>query len=91
MSHFHTVTSTVTKTNFATCYAAEPGIVDCQNKRDNEESEPKIELNGEAASWESIISPSRTERVSVCFLNLFWSFSVNFKWEAINPQRALKL
>jgi len=64
VSHFHTVTSTVTKTNFATCYAAEPGIVDCQNKRDNEESEPKVELNGEAASWESIISPSRTERVA---------------------------
>jgi len=64
VSHFHTVTSTVTKTDFATCYAAEPGIVDCQNKRDNEESEPKVELNGEATSWESMISPSRTERVA---------------------------
>merc|ERR1712109_365698 len=64
VSHFHTVTSTVTKTNFATCYAAEPGIVDCQNKRDNEESEPKVELNGIDASWESVISPSRTERVA---------------------------
>merc|ERR1712083_625682 len=33
-------------------------------KRDNEETEPKVELNGEPTSWESIITPSKTARES---------------------------
>merc|ERR1711997_527414 len=64
VSRTHTVTSTLTQTAFATCYSAEPNIVDCQNKRDNEETEPNIELNGEPTSWESIITPSKTARDS---------------------------
>jgi len=64
VSQICTVTSTVTQTAFATCYAAEPGIVDCENRRDTEESEPKVELDGEPTSWESIISPSKTARVA---------------------------
>jgi len=64
VSRTHTVTSTVTQTAFATCYSAEPNIVDCQNKRDNEDTEPKVELNGEPTSWESIITPSKTARES---------------------------
>jgi len=56
-------TTTVTETAFETCYAAEPGIAECKNRRDNEESEPKVELNGVETSWQSIISPSRTARV----------------------------
>jgi hypothetical protein len=64
VSQVHTVTSTVTQTAYATCYAAEPGIADCQNRRDTEESEPNVELNGEPTTWDSIISPSRTARVA---------------------------
>ena len=61
----HKVTTTVTQTAYETCYAAEPGISECKNSRDNEESEPKVELNGVATSLQSvIISPSKTARVS---------------------------
>lgn len=59
----HKVTTTVTQTAYETCYAAEPGITECKNKRDNEESEPKVELNGVATPYESIIpTPSQTAR-----------------------------
>merc|ERR1711935_594357 len=59
----HKVTTTVTQTAYETCYAAEPGISECKNGRDNEESEPKVELNGVATSYESIIpTPSQTAR-----------------------------
>ena len=94
-----TVMSTITETDFNTCYATEAGIgklmhfrylvlvlfhvhkcncmiyilslAGCQKKRDlgdddgNDveeslvESVPKVELNGEHVSWESLISPSR--------------------------------
>ena len=61
----HKVTTTVTQTAYETCYAAEPGISECKNGRDSEESEPKVELNGVATSYESIIpTPSETARVS---------------------------
>ena len=61
----HKVTTTVTQTAYETCYAAEPGISECKNSReDNEESEPKVELNGVATSLQSVISPSKTDRVS---------------------------
>merc|ERR1712223_370610 len=59
----HTVTETTTQTAFETCYASEPGITPCHQKRDDEELEPIVELNGQSTSWESIISPSRTTRV----------------------------
>jgi len=58
----HKVTTTVTQTAYETCYAAEPGISECKNSRDNEESEPKVELNGVATSFQSVISPSKTAR-----------------------------
>jgi len=59
----HKVTTTVTQTAYETCYAAEPGISECKNGRDSEESEPKVELNGVATSYESIIpTPSQTAR-----------------------------
>merc|ERR1711935_1215777 len=59
----HKVTTTVTQTAYETCYAAEPSISECKNGRDNEESEPKAELNGVATSYESIIpTPSHTAR-----------------------------
>ena len=62
----HKVTTTVTQTAYETCYAAEPGISECKNGRDSEESEPKVELNGVATSYESIIpTPSQTARVSL--------------------------
>ena len=61
----HKVTTTVTQTAYETCYAAEPGISECKNSReDNEETEPKVELNGVATSLQSVISPSKTDRVS---------------------------
>ena len=64
----HKVTTTVTQTAYETCYAAEPGISECKNSReDNEESEPKVELNGVATSLQSVISPSKTDRVSFKF------------------------
>merc|ERR1711997_644661 len=58
----HKVTTTVTQTAYETCYAAEPGISECKNSRDNEDSEPKVELNGVATSLQSVISPSKTAR-----------------------------
>ena len=63
----HKVTTTVTQTAYETCYAAEPGISECKNSRDNEDSEPKVELNGVATSFQSVISPSKTARVSFKF------------------------
>ena len=73
----HKVTTTVTQTAYETCYAAEPGISECKNGRGNEETEPKVELNGVATSYESIIpTPSQTARVSLKhkpFLRCFWS------------------
>ena len=64
----HKVTTTVTQTAYETCYAAEPGISECKNSReDNEETEPKVELNGVATSLQSVISPSKTDRVSFKF------------------------
>merc|ERR1711997_963925 len=58
----HKVTTTVTQTAYETCYAAEPGISECKNSRDNEDSEPKVELNGVATSLQSVILPSKTAR-----------------------------
>ena len=64
-----TVLSTVTQTQFHTCYTTEPEIAECQKKRELDEtnenedliilSDPKVEVNGVAANWENIISPSR--------------------------------
>ena len=64
-----TVFSTVTQTQFHTCYTTEPEIAECQKKRELDEtnenedliilSDPKVEVNGVAANWENIISPSR--------------------------------
>ena len=54
----HTVTSTITQHNYQTCYAADPGITQCQRRRSPEDV-VQVELDGVAVSWESIISPSR--------------------------------
>ena len=64
-----TVLSTVTEIEYHTCYTTEPEIAECQKKRElgestneNEDlilSDPKVEVNGVAANWENIISPSR--------------------------------
>ena len=67
VSETHTVTSTITQSVFPTCYATEPGIVPCQRKRDfgdsneqeDETQEPKVLLNGQAAAWDTFITPSR--------------------------------
>ena len=77
-----TVLSTVTQTDFHTCYTTEPEIAECQKKREldaestnnneNEDliilSDPKVEVNGVAANWENIISPSRVN-VNVLMVN----------------------
>merc|ERR1711983_82981 len=70
VSETHTVTSTITQSVFPTCYATEPGIVPCQRKRDfgdsneqkDETQEPKVLLNGQAAAWDTFITPSRVAR-----------------------------